>query len=170
MEDAQVSKEEIDEIVLVGGQTRMPLVQDKVHAFLGRAPRKGVHPDEAIALGAALLADSVSGVHSVTLLDVVSLPIGVGLPGGRFKPVIDANMKLPAEKEFSISTTRERQKVFSVDVFQGNGQRVAENEYLGTVEMSDQPPRPRGEVRIEIQFRVNTQGVFTVHPGQRAQE
>jgi len=159
---AHRSRADISEVVLVGGQTRMPLVQGKLHSFAGRPARKGVHPDEAVAVGAALLADGLSKPQRLELRDVVSMTIGVGLPGGRFKPVVAKNSKLPAEKSTSIITTRDDQTVVHFDIFQGEADSTEGNEYLGTAEIADVPARPKGEVKVEIHFRVDTQGFLTV--------
>lgn len=160
--EARLTVAEIDEVVFVGGQTRMPLIQGKVHALTGKQPRKGVHPDEAVALGAAQLGWSRDKIDSVTLIDVVSLPIGVGLPGGRFKAVIDRNSKLPAVKEFTRATTRDDQTSITVDVFQGEQERVDQNEFLGTAKLDGLPPLPKGQVSVRLHFRVDAQGFLTV--------
>jgi molecular chaperone DnaK len=129
--EKNIDPRSLNEVLLVGGQTRMPLVQGKAHAFFGRAPRKGVHPDECVALGAALLGDSLSETDSVTLVDVLSVPIGIGVPGGRFRKVIDKNLTIPTTKSIRLPTVKEPR--IDIDVYQGDSDKIVENEYLGTL-------------------------------------
>ena len=123
---------DIQEVLLVGGQTRMPLVQGKAHQFFGKPPRKGVHPDESVALGAALLAESMSEIDSVTLVDALSMPIGFAVPGGRFRKVIEKNTQIPSKSTFRLPPAKEG-KGLELDIFQGDGDRIIDNEYLGTL-------------------------------------
>jgi molecular chaperone DnaK len=153
---------DVDEVILVGGQSRSPLVHQKVAQFFGRTASKGVHPDEAVALGAALFAHSLGQVEGVVLIDVLPMTIGVGLPGGRFKPVLEHNTPLPASKRYEISTTRDRQEELEVVVFQGEGLMASENEYLGTLKLSGLPPLPRGEVHVTVTFEVSNESLLTV--------
>jgi molecular chaperone DnaK len=125
-------REEIQEVLLVGGQTRMPLVQGKAHQFFGKPPRKGVHPDESVALGAALLAESMQEIDSVTLVDALSMPIGFSVPGGRFRKVIEKNTQIPSKNSFRLPPSKEG-KGLELDIFQGDGDRIIDNEYLGTL-------------------------------------
>ncbi len=162
LEEAKLTNEDIHEVLFVGGQTRMPLIQGKVHAFTGKQPRKGVHPDEAVAIGAALLGHGFDKVDAITLIDVVSLPIGVGLPGGRFKPVINAQSKLPVSREFTITTTRDGQPSIVVDIYQGEFDRVDFNDFLGSVKIVDLPPRLKGQVSAKIDFKLDAQGFLTI--------
>src|SRR5712671_5378106 len=122
---------DIAEVLLVGGQTRMPLVQGKTHQHFGRPPRKGVHPDESVALGAALLAESMSEIDSVTLVDALSIPIGFAMPGGRFRKVIEKNTQIPVQRSFRLPPTKGA--VMELDIFQGDSERIIDNEYLGTL-------------------------------------
>jgi molecular chaperone DnaK len=131
---------DIAEVLLVGGQTRMPLVQGKTHQHFGRPPRKGVHPDESVALGAALLAESMSEIDSVTLVDALSIPIGFAMPGGRFRKVIEKNTQIPVQRSFRLPPTKGA--VMELDIFQGDSERIIDNEYLGTLRF---PPEAAGQ-------------------------
>jgi len=130
--EKNLPRNEIQEVLLVGGQTRMPLVQGKAHQFFGKPPRKGVHPDESVALGAALLADSMQEIDSVTLVDALSMPIGFAMPGGRFRKVIEKNTQIPSKSSFRLPPAREG-KGLELDIFQGDSDRIIDNEYLGTL-------------------------------------
>src|SRR2546421_114003 len=130
--EKSLNRGDIQEVLLVGGQTRMPLVQGKAHQFFGKPPRKGVHPDESVALGAALLADSMQEIDSVTLVDALSMPIGFAMPGGRFRKVIEKNTQIPSKSSFRLPATRDG-KGLELDIFQGDGDRIIDNEYLGTL-------------------------------------
>ena len=132
---------DIQEVLLVGGQTRMPLVQGKAHQFFGKPPRKGVHPDESVALGAALLAESMSEIDSVTLVDALSMPIGFAVSGGRFRKVIEKNTQIPSQRSFRLPPPRGGQGL-ELDVFQGDSDRIVDNEYLGTLRF---PPESAGQ-------------------------
>jgi molecular chaperone DnaK len=123
---------DIQEVLLVGGQTRMPLVQGKAHQFFGKPPRKGVHPDESVALGAALLAESMQEIDSVTLVDALSMPIGFAVPGGRFRKVIEKNTQIPSKKSFRLPPAKDGMGL-ELDIFQGDSDRIIDNEYLGTL-------------------------------------
>jgi molecular chaperone DnaK len=126
-------REDIQEILLVGGQTRMPLVQGKAHQYFGKPPRKGVHPDESVALGAALLAESMQEIDSVTLVDALSMPIGFAVPGGRFRQVIAKNTQIPSKSSFRLPPAKEPGKGLELDIFQGDSDKIIDNEYLGTL-------------------------------------
>jgi molecular chaperone DnaK len=132
---------DIQEVLLVGGQTRMPLVQGKAHQYFGRPPRKGVHPDESVALGAALLADSMQEIDSVTLVDVLSMPIGFAMSGGRFRKVIEKNTQIPAQKSFRLPPAKNGSEL-ELDIFQGDSEKILDNEYLGTLRF---PPDSAGQ-------------------------
>jgi molecular chaperone DnaK len=153
---------DIDEVLLVGGQSRMPLVWRKIGEAFGRQPNKGVHPDEAVALGAALLADSLNRIDSVVLIDVLAMGIGVGLPGGRLAPVLPRNTRLPSKKSYELATTRDGQTELELQVFQGDSPKVSECEYLGTVSVPDLPARPRGAVKVSVEFSLGTEGILGV--------
>ncbi|HEY0096271.1 MAG TPA: Hsp70 family protein, partial [Archangium sp.] len=153
---------DIDEVILVGGQSRFPLVHEKITKYFGKAPSRGVHPDEAVALGAGLLAHSLGQLEGVVLIDVLPMAIGVGLPGGRFKPVLERNVALPVTKSYTLSTSRDNQTDLEVSIFQGDSALAAENEYLGTLKLSGLPKRPRGTVQVAVTFEVNNESLLKV--------
>ena len=164
LEAKRLTPKDIDEVILVGGQSRFPLVHEKISWFFGKPPTKNVHPDEAVALGAALLAHSIGGQASegVVLIDVLPMAIGVGLPGGRFKPVLERNTPLPATKRYDISTQRENQRELELIILQGDAERAVDNEYLGTLKISGLPPGPRGSVQVSVTFDVNNECILQV--------
>lgn len=153
---------DIDEVILTGGQSRFPLVHEKITRFFGKPPSKGVHPDEAVALGAALLADSLGQLEGVVLIDVLPMAIGVGLPGGRFKAVLERNTALPVSKTYTLSTSRDNQAEIELTIFQGESDRVEENEYLGTLKLAGLPKLPRGGVQVTVTFEVNNESLLRV--------
>jgi len=155
---------DVDEVLLVGGQSRMPLVREKVRAFFGKPPSKSVHPDEAVAIGAALLAHSLGSAEGVVLIDVVPLTIGVGLPGGggRVKRIIEKNTPLPARKEYTLSTIKDDQRTFDLWVFEGDGPTVNECQYLGTIQLTGLPRGARGSVQIAVTFELGEECLLTV--------
>jgi molecular chaperone DnaK len=153
---------DVDEILLVGGQSRMPLIGRRIKEVFRREPNRSVHPDEAVALGAALLADSANRVDSVVLIDVLAMGIGIGLPGGRMATVLPRNTKLPVKKSYEHATTRDHQTELELQVFQGDSPKVGECEYLGTVQVGGLKPRPRGEVRVAVEFSVGNEGILDV--------
>jgi molecular chaperone DnaK len=160
---------DVAEVILVGGMSRMPLVRQKVKEYFGKDPSKSVHPDEAVALGAALLADSIDSgdIGGITLIDVLPMSIGVGLPGGRFKKIIDRNTSLPHKRSYSIWTSRDNQDVLEIPVFQGENDRAEKNEYLGTLIVPDLPRGARGTVVFDVQFTLSAESILTVSAEQR---
>ena len=142
-------------MLLVGGQSRMPLVHQKVAAFFGKQPSRAVHPDEAVAIGAALLAHSLGSAEGVVLIDVLPMSIGIGLPGGRVKTIIERNTPLPARKQYGLATTRDGQTEFELVIVQGESPDAAECEYLGTVRLAGLPSGPArdGEDRGVLRAR-----------------
>ena len=155
---------DIDEVLLVGGQSRMPLVRERVRHFFGKEPSKAVHPDEAVALGAALLAHSMESgdIQGVVLVDVLPMSIGVGLPGGRFRKIIERNTKLPHKKSLSIATTRDDQPTLEILVFQGESDKAQENEYLGMLLIPGLSKGMRGSHEFEIVFSLSPESILTV--------
>ncbi|HMC34750.1 MAG TPA: Hsp70 family protein, partial [Myxococcales bacterium] len=160
---------DIGELLLVGGQSRMPLVREKIRAFFGREASRAVHPDEAVALGAALLADSIQSgdIGGMVLVDVLPMSIGVGLPGGRFKKIVERNTSLPHKKTYSIWTSEDHQKTLEIPIFQGEGGRAQENEYLGTLVVPDLPPGTKGNVVFDIVFSISAESILTVTAEER---
>jgi molecular chaperone DnaK len=153
---------DLDEIVVVGGQSRMPLVGRRIREVLGREPSKGVHPDEAVAIGAALLGESASRIDAVVLIDVLPMGIGVGLPGGRMAPVIPRNTRLPVHRSYELATVRDGQRELELVVFQGDSPRVVECEYLGTVRVGNLPLGPRGAAKVSVEFSLGAEGILSV--------
>ena len=153
---------DIAEVLLVGGQSRMPLVREKVEAFFGRSPSRAVHPDEAVAIGAALLAHSLGNAEGLVLIDVLPMSIAVGLPGGRVKTIIERNTPLPARKQYGLATTRDGQTEFELVVVQGESTKASECELLGTVKLAGLPAAPRGTVKISVTFELGAECLLTV--------
>jgi molecular chaperone DnaK len=153
---------QIDEVLLVGGQSRMPLVHEKLTAFFGRTPHKGVHPDEAVALGAAILAHSLQVAEGITLIDVLPMSVGLALPGGRYKPVIPRNTPLPHTKSYKLRTTRDNQTEFELVVYQGEAEKAADNEFLGTVKLTGLPKAPKGMVELVVGFTMSGESALVV--------
>ncbi|RKH38243.1 2-alkenal reductase [Corallococcus sp. AB049A] len=152
-----ISRSEIDEIILVGGQSRMPLVQQKIQAHFGKAPRKGVHPDECVALGAALLGDSLGSIDAVTLLDALSMPIGYAMPNGRVKRIIEKNSLIPMVKSFRLPPPQQPGSSFiELDIYQGDSDLMVDNEYLGTVRV------PAAAAGRKIDFRLTEECLLQV--------
>jgi len=163
LEIAGLSTDKIDDIILVGGQTRMPLVWEKIKNYFGKSPSKGVHPDEAVAIGAAIMADIITrGETGVLLLDVVPLSIGLGLPDGRFKVIIPKNTTMPVRKTMVFTTHRDNQSSVQLVVMQGDSAWAKDNELLSKVALTGLPQKPKGEVKVEVTFSVDTEGILTV--------
>ncbi|WP_043413181.1 TIGR02266 family protein [Archangium violaceum] len=160
--DAKMKPGEIDDILMVGGQARMPLVREKLKEVFGKPPHAGVNTDEAVALGAALYSNAVDKVSSVVLIDVLPMTIGVAMPGGAFTRVIERNTALPAQRSFAISTTRDNEEVMELSIFQGEDTHISANEYLGTVRLEGLPKGPKGSVRVAVTLRLDSECVLHV--------
>jgi len=161
--DAGLSRDAIDQVVLVGGMTRMPRIQEKVAEIFGKAPHKGVNPDEVVAAGAAIQGGVLKGeVSDVLLLDVTPLSLGVETQGGVFTRIIDRNTTIPTRKGQVFSTTEDNQNVVRVHVLQGEREMAADNKTLGRFELLGIPPAPRGVPQIEVTFDIDTDGVVQV--------
>jgi len=163
IDDAGLKVGDIDEVILVGGQTRMPLVQEKVSGYFGKEPRKDVNPDEAVAVGAAIQGAVLSGdVKDVLLLDVTPLSLGIETLGGVMSTLIDKNTTIPAKKQQVFSTADENRTAVTIHVLQGERKQVAQNKSLGRFDLSDIPPAPRGIPQIEVSFDIDANGILNV--------
>jgi len=162
LEQAGLTAEDLDSILLVGGQTRMPLVWSAIEERYGITPLKGVHPDESVAVGAALLADSFDSIDALELIDVLPISIGVGVPGGDFINLIPSGTNVPISRTYSLHTFEHNQTEIIIPVYQGESEKIDENEYLGTVNMRGIPPGPPGSRTIEVTFSLNSECLLTV--------
>ena len=163
LEDAGLSASEIDDVILVGGQSRMPLVQQKVQAFFGREPRKDVNPDEAVAMGAAIQGAVLSGdKKDVLLLDVTPLTLGIETMGGVMTAIIEKNTMIPTKKSQVFSTAADNQPAVSIQVYQGERKIANHNKLLGNFDLTDIPPAPRGVPQIEVTFDINADGIMNI--------
>jgi molecular chaperone DnaK len=163
LKDAELSAKDINEIILVGGQTRMPQVQKKVEEFFGKQPRKDVNPDEAVAIGAAIQAGVLGGdVKDVLLLDVTPLSLGIETMGGVMTQLIEKNTTIPTKASQVFSTAEDNQSAVTVHVLQGERQMARDNKSLGRFDLSDIPPAPRGVPQIEVTFDIDANGILNV--------
>ncbi len=163
LEDAELSRDQIDQVVLVGGMTRMPRIQEKVKEIFGKDPHKGVNPDEVVACGAAIQGGVLKGeVSDVLLLDVTPLSLGVATQGGIFTKIIDKNTTIPTHQAQVFSTTEDNQSLVRIHVVQGEREMAADNQSLGQFELVGIPPAPRGVPQIEVSFDIDTDGVVSV--------
>ena len=169
LKDAGLSAAEINEVVLVGGMTRMPKVQEVVKQFFGKEPHKGVNPDEVVAIGAAIQAGVLQGdVKDVLLLDVTPLSLGIETLGGVFTRIIDRNTTIPTKKSQVFSTAEDNQNAVTIRVFQGEREMAADNKMLGQFDLVGIPPAPRGVPQVEVAFDIDANGIVNVSAKDKA--
>ena len=169
LRDAGIKASEIDEVILVGGMTRMPKVQEIVKSFFGREPNKGVNPDEVVAIGAAIQGGVLKGeVKDVLLLDVTPLSLGIETLGGVFTRLIDRNTTIPTKKSQVFSTAEDSQTAVTIRVFQGEREMAADNKLLGQFDLVGLPPAPRGMPQIEVTFDIDANGIVQVSAKDKA--
>ncbi|MCG8440920.1 MAG: molecular chaperone DnaK, partial [Caulobacterales bacterium] len=169
LKDAGLTAGDIEDVVLVGGMTRMPKIQEAVKSFFGREPHKGVNPDEVVAMGAAIQAGVLQGdVKDVLLLDVTPLTLGIETEGGVFTRMIDRNTTIPTKKSQVFSTAADNQSAVTIRVFQGEREMAADNKLLGQFDLVGIPPAPRGVPQVEVTFDIDANGIVNVNAKDKA--
>merc|ERR1711978_389104 len=163
LKDADISKSDVDEVILVGGMTRMPKVQEAVSTFFGKQPSKNVNPDEVVSMGAAIQGGVMTGnVKDVLLIDVTPLSLGIETLGGVFTRLIPKNTAIPSKKSEIFSTAVDNQSQVGIKVYQGEREMAADNKYLGSFDLVGIPPAPRGRPQIEVTFDIDANGIVNV--------
>merc|ERR1719515_211771 len=163
LKDAEVAKNDVDEILLVGGMTRMPKVKETVSQFFGKAPSKNVNPDEVVSMGAAIQGGVLAGsVKDVLLIDVTPLSLGIETLGGVFTRLINRNTAIPTKKSEIFSTAVDNQSQVGIKVYQGEREMAEDNKLLGTFDLIGIPPAPRGKPQIEVTFDIDANGIVQV--------
>ena len=163
LKDAGLSPADIQDVILVGGQSRMPMVQQRVQDFFGKEPRRDVNPDEAVAIGAAIQGAVLAGTKKdVLLLDVTPLTLGIETMGGVLTPIIEKNTAIPTRKSQTFSTADDNQPAVTIQVYQGERKMAAQNKLLGRFDLTDIPPAPRGMPQIEVTFDIDANGILNV--------